>query len=240
MRDNVVKLVGSYIFLVFFLPCASLAQDRIYIHATAGNYSMRDLKAFQSELLETLNQNTLPVKIVRTFPVSLQGTVGMDFQRNDTRIGFFINYALTSGKLHYADYSGYSLADQKLNRLALGFSASQNLGHHFQLYGKVGACLSFLDLNFETSLSGSTLNQKENYQYKSLGIGLEPGLSWEFPYRRLSFFINVGYEFNFSGKTKYQELDEESYLADKKGNSVLINWSGFRAASGIALTLNKK
>src|SRR5688572_22721244 len=116
---NCVKIL-----LLVLCATTAMAQDNVHVRAIYGTYQMRDLQEFQGELAKDFQNNSMPVKITSTFPASLQVEAGMDFPTEFHTFGFFVNYAITQGRLHYGDYSGETFAEQNLNRFLLGFKAA--------------------------------------------------------------------------------------------------------------------
>jgi hypothetical protein len=232
---NVIKIL-------LLLSCAipGLAQKSVYVRAVFGTYRMNDMKEFQDELLKDFENNSMPVKITSAFPSSLQVEAGMDFPLENCTLGFLMNYAITSGRLHYGDYSGETFAEQNLNRILIGFKASTSIAKNLDVYAKVGVGLSSLNLNFETHINGASSSEKEEVKFKALGLSLEPGVIWQLPYRRFLFSISGGYEINHNGKTKFEELGGDAYLINNNNKPVHLNWSGVRFSTGIAYVLSAK
>jgi hypothetical protein len=228
-------MMRKFIFtLLAFFPFFLFAQRTIYIRAIAGNYRMKDMKAIQNEIKSDIRSSGIPVKAVSSFPISIQGEIGMDFTVYDSKlreyiIGGFINYAITEGRIHYADYSGSVSAVQNLNRIALGFKAAKNIYHDFDVYGKVGAHYTSYKLRIKTTLQNGKPDDEE-IEFNASGLFFEPGIQWNKTIRQFRFIINAGYEVNVNSKTMYGD----SYLQDNEENPVKIDWSGFRLGSGIA------
>jgi hypothetical protein len=225
--------------IILLLSCAvpAFAQENIYIRAVYGTYQMQDLKDFQEEMLSDFQNNLIPVKIVSAFPASLQVEAGMDFPTKRYTFGFLANYAVTSGKLHYSDYSGETFAEQNLNRISIGVKGSTPIARYLDLYAKVSGGLSSLNLNFETHINGGSSDAKEEISFKAIGVSVEPGMIYQVPFRNFLFSVSGGYEFNFNGKTKFEELGADTYLVNDNNEPVSIDWSGMRLSVGVAFVL---
>jgi hypothetical protein len=222
--------------LLMFLPFLAFTQSRVYVKAVAGNYRMGDMKEFQREWQKDYDNMGVHTKAVAEFPVSLQVDAGMDFSLDEgARIGFFINYATTYGRLYYADYSGETSGKQNLKRVAFGFRAALDIVDNFEAYGKIGLGLNSMDLLHETSITGAA-STKDEIQFNALGAVIEPGIQWRYPYHRFAFALSAGYEFSFNGKTKLND-DTNAYLTNNDGKAVLIDWSGIRVGGGIYFSL---
>lgn len=136
LLQNRVVLVS-----LLLLSSPSLAQKILYGNVTVGSYRMSDLKHKQKELASDYAHSGVPVKIISSFPMSLQGEPGMDFTIHDAllrpyHIGGFVNFAVTTARLNYTDYSGSVDLTQDLIRLVLGAKGWYDLMENLDLYGK--------------------------------------------------------------------------------------------------------
>lgn len=220
------------------MPCA--AQIHIYAKAGAGSYSMGGLKKFQKDLVANFDQQGLPAEAVLKFPPSLQFEAGFDWapDPDEPIIGGFVNYAPTSGRVLYRDYSGEAYIDLDVRRWAFGGRASNRLGAGFGLYLKIGICRTAVDLISGIKI-GDFDSEEETTECYSVGFVAEPGVSWGYDVNRFRFMTNIGGELNVQGKTRLKE-DHKVYLTDSGGGQVLANWSGVRAAIGVGFRLTKE
>lgn len=223
----------KYTILTIFvwLPALLFGQRVVSISSIAGSYGMEDLKALQTRFEEEYRRRDIPVERVLDFPVSLQGEFGYSFEKGPRTYGTYLNYAMTKGKDHYSDYSGETLAQQKVSRILGGFKFSQKLIKDFRVYGKLGVSRSYLDLLFATYIHGGG-SEEENLHYNSWGFNLEPGLSWEYPYQNFIFNVSGGYEITKQGSTYKKDSDDE-LLLNRNWEEVMINWNGFRLGLGV-------
>ncbi|HEX5171500.1 MAG TPA: hypothetical protein VFW11_20120 [Cyclobacteriaceae bacterium] len=219
-------------FLFYISP--SLAQD-IYVKAVAGNYQMENLKKLQREFEATLLSNDIPVSVVSSFPISLQGEFGIDGTlRDGLLLGGFANYAVTEGRVSYSDYSGSVAIVQDLKRVLVGARILYDIGDNFNLYGKVGLNWTRLVIQTETALVGLGTSKEQAADVQSFGVAIEPGIQWSKKFNRIKFEANAGYEGNISGKLKN---DDGAYLIDNNGGPITANWSGFRIGIGLCFSL---
>ncbi|SHG53780.1 hypothetical protein SAMN04488109_0722 [Chryseolinea serpens] len=225
--------------VLFFLLCLSFwstAQSRLYGSVIAGTYQMGDMKALQRDIRDGYIREGIPVKSVTSFSASLQGELGYEIRLRKITLGGFVNYAMTEGRIAYADYSGAMAATQQLKRVALGVKFMRDLGHHLHLYGKLGVCKTFLDIKSETNFSTGH-SYGNGYSFDAVGATFEPGVEWEHDVKRFTFFAQAGYEINVNGKTKY---DDNIYLENSNNEAIHVNWSGVRVAIGTAFWLRKR
>jgi hypothetical protein len=225
----------NIILFVLLIPMTARTQPRVYLSGVAGTYLMSDMKAFQKQLHESAD--FLPLKIVSSFPASFQGEAGLVYGLDEGKktIGGYVNYAYTRGRMHYADYSGSATYDLDLMRIGFGVRGTQRIIKHLSAYAKLGLCVTLLDINSEIVV-GDNPADEDNESFHALGVAVEPGLQWEYPYKRFSFYVNGGFEINLNGKTMY---DGDSHLIDSDNNPVKIDWTGVRLGVGVMFRLMK-
>jgi hypothetical protein len=223
-----------YLYLaLIILPRILSAQTHVYVNPVMGTYLMKDLKLLQKELNDDYNEQGIQAKTVLSFPISLQIDGGFDIALSEkVSLGGFVNYAKTSGKVHYADYSGETYAMQQLSRVSVGAKVIRSLGRHFDFYGKLGVNFNTLHLDFFIQLENSPPDQN-NYVFKALGISAEPGFRYIYPIGRFTFYSNLGIEVNVQGKTVLKD-NKDAYLQLQDGGPVNIDWTGIRFGLGLA------
>jgi hypothetical protein len=226
------------ILVLFLLPITCVAQSEFYIQGIIGQYSMMEMKKFQDELNNDIVSSNISTKIVTDFPMSLQIEAGCDkIYEDNYSLGGYLNYAFTKGRIHYADYSGEIYSNQNVSRILLGGKAAKNLQSGFELYGKLGLNYSMLQLEFVTNIYGAE-SKFNAFEFYSLGINIEPGISWSYSYKKLLISLQAGYELNLQGKTIFRD-NKDAYLLNQDGDKVIINWSGMRLGLGLAYKLNQ-
>lgn len=227
-----MKILFGVLFLISF---EAIGQRWGYVKAAVGTYQMSDLKALQVELLEDYSHLSIPVEIVSSFPVSVQFEAGLDFQKDKFSSGAFINYTKTRGLLHYADYSGEILSQQTVHRVLVGCKMYRSITNSFNFYADLGGSISFLEMSFETNLTGLD-RSTESLKFNSLGISLQPGLEWQYIWKKTRIKINGGYEIGFNGKTNFNEEDG-AFLINDRDEPVILDWSGLRFGIELGLLL---
>ena len=162
------SLILMIVFSCYQLPGQS--QTKLYLSGVVGQYSMSDLKQFQSDLQTQYNKLGIAVKNELNFPMSLQAELGFDTpldQNQSYSIGGFINYGFTKGKIGYSDYSGETTASQELNRFLIGVRLSEKLPRGFHFYVKAGYNYSKLYLDFNSSYTSSTPPSSQSNKFHS-------------------------------------------------------------------------
>ncbi|MGC3945726.1 MAG: hypothetical protein QM762_14595 [Chryseolinea sp.] len=218
---------------VFFVSSLTLiAQGSLFVEATVGQYSMQTLKQLQTEMQKQFVDGGIEMKTVTEFPISLQVDAGYLKELSDKYdFGGYLNYAMTKGRIHYADYSGETYADQNVSRVVLGAKGISRLRNRFALYGKLGVNYSMLGMEFVADIYGVGKDD-EMHRFHSLGVNIEPGVLWTYNRGMFSFDIHAGYELNAQGKT-FSDGGSGSYLQTQEGGNVNINWTGVRAGVGV-------
>jgi hypothetical protein len=224
----------KFIWFFFLVPMLATGQPKIYVSVVAGTYLMSDMKDFQKQ---HASMGLLPLKIVSSFPPSLQAEAGFAYGLYDGEktIGGYVNYAFTHGRMHYADYSGDLEYNLDLKRVGLGFRGTHRIAKGLSIYAKLGFSVTTLDLNGQTLLANGALSE-DSETFDAYGLTFEPGLQWEYPYKRFTFYVNGGFEVSANGKTMY---DDEAYLVDNSEDPVKIDWTGARLGVGIMFRLTK-
>lgn len=219
-------------------PLVTHAQGRVTLTAVAGNYEMKDMKAIQDELQKDLSL-TYPTKVVSEFPMSLQLELGFDFDARGSDItkGLYMNYALTKGRIHYADYSGQVYVDQNVSRFQFGGRLRAQVADNIGFYLKGGVTYSKLDFVSVIELAGAG-RQEDIVSLHSWGISAEPGFSWGRDFGRLGMLLNVGFELNFQGKTLL-DSNPDAHLLLPNGETAAINWTGARFGASLGYYLSR-
>lgn len=207
-----------------------LAQPLVYLKAIAGTYKMEEMKSLQKEMVSNFQQGGVETKINSSFPTSIQGDAGMDFQGKSFSIGFLLNYSSTKGRI-----SGNNIvAEQNLLRLMVGVKGSKKIYKNFSLYSKIGINYSQLDIK---SAGGQASNGENTFA--SNGFSIEPGLAWKYSYHRFKLLADLGYELNANFVMTSKDVDN-TYMANYKyelAGSRKADWSGLRLGIGVAFVI---
>ena len=217
--------------ILILLPAILFAQLNVSFSGIAGSYKMEELKNLQSQFGAQLVVEGIQLERVLDFPASLQGELGLNYEKGGQTYGAFLNHAITGGKDQYKDYSGEVFAEQKMSRVLLGLRFSQEIAKGFKINAKAGYNISHLNLAFATHIYGGG-SEVERLYFNSLGASFEPGLRWDYSYRRFLFNALAAYEWNFQGNT-YRNRNKDVYLQDLNGQKVKMDWSGYRLGLGV-------
>lgn len=227
-------MIRLIILLLTVLPVTSFGQKILYGKVVAGNYWMSDMKKLQEELKDKFIEEGIPAEIVLSFPVSIQGELGLDFTfydrlLNEYLLGGFVNYTLTGGLISYSDYSGRVELEQNLQRFSLGIKGAYGFRKDLQAYAKIAYHMTYLDVIARTTLSGSAPVEDE-LRLEPEGLSFEPGFQWTKPVNRFKFSLHAGYEFSVI-------LTKDNFLTNEAGDAVHPGWNGFRLGAGVGFSL---
>jgi hypothetical protein len=222
--------------VVIFLPTIVSAQWRLHVGTIAGTYKMADMKYIQDELKALFGY--IPFEKVSSFPPSLQCELMIDRKfKNKKILGHYVNYALTRGRAHYADYSGDATLGQDLVRFGTGFKYLAPMGSRgFYFYAKSGIIFTSFSMSVTTKLTGGNA-KKSSQSFDAVGYTFEPGLSWQKEYKRFVFYVSSGYELCLNGKTNSNSY--EGYITNRTGGKARIDWSGARIGLGAAMRIRR-
>ncbi len=223
-----------FLCLILLIPSAySHGQTMVYVNSMVNQYAMNDMKSFQTDQLNQINSSTgILAKRELEFPYSIGVEAGVDVSKSDKfSIGGFLNYGLTKGRLGYSDYSGSIEASQKISRYGFGAKLQGAIHKNLCYYLKASLIYNKLELSYAVTISGTSTDSTP-IGFHSIGVGVQPGVSWTYFINRLFFQIQAGYELTIQGKT-YLDSDSNSYLQDSKHNNISIDWTGLRAGLGV-------
>lgn len=202
-------------------------------------YTSENLKTFQNDII---SQNPLSLKATDRFPSRPYLQLALNWYRRDgNRLGFFMGYHSTGGRLAVSDYSGKVISDQILTNIELGMTLNVYLRklkskHVTPFMGaKMAAALSRLELkdmaylvNGEKYKDKLTLNA-ENLTFTP-SLGLETSV-YDFPLR-----ISAGYLIQVTALAFHLQDSWNAKLRMSDDTKVIPGLSGFRFSISVAIT----
>ena len=203
-----------------------------------GSFSMDDLKAYQQE---NLLLSDLPMKVVDEFPGYL--LYRADFSLNTKKGLFeaFIGHTSTGGRIHYADYSGYSSSDLLVRMNYLGVSASTRLFKisSFDIYagGRLLHYFSTVKIKASEQVYNSDLNNSGSASFGAMSLAIAPVIQVQRTVQRFVLKSDVSYEWHIPGNL-YYEGDSDAILKSASGDNVTVDPTGIRIAVGVGYILN--
>lgn len=207
------------------------------------NFSkMSDLKNLQSEVLSSLTGQGIPAQIVEAYPAhtGIQCGLLIPLSFNEQReisVGLSIDYASTGGRVHYADYSGELRNDQIATAFSLNGALSTRIKtlHQFDLNFSFGARMIFSSLRNEFFSRIGESSSQAVFNFTSVGVGFEPGVTPSLNLLGLTFGGSVSYLIYIPTTLEFTQYSD-TYLAFNKGGRVKIDWSGLKLGVLISYT----
>lgn len=197
-------------------------------------FSMSDLKNFQHGLQDDLIQQGIGAKITDSYPGHYGFQAGLQIplallSAKEIRIGGFIDFTSTGGRVHYSDYSGEIKIDQKATAISLGatISFSAYTKDIFQLYFDLNARIIFSKFKNEFSSRLFDETETQTLDFSSVSFGFEPTLVPSINVYPFNFGLSFSYMLALPTTLQFSEYDDANLL-DKNGDEVTIDWSGFK------------
>jgi hypothetical protein len=223
MRKLIFTLIISGLSIAAFSQGFGLELDY-----GLGQYSMKDLKSFNQEILKTLPVNA---RVTDNFPVTSYWKAGiLPYSNKTLSLGLTGLYNTTGARIDYIDYSGEYKLDEVLS--------SYGFGLIFRIALETGK-LKFSENNeliyafTRCKMSETILDSKQEYNFRSQSFQFEPGIRLAYEIAPFQLAVKIGYNIDFKGTMKLKG-DKERYLTNPDSKEkVKTDWSGFRM--GISL-----
>lgn len=223
---------------IFIFYTTALAQESssILFRVGMGTYSMKSQKQFQKDYDRSSKIRHADVHTFPAFP-TVGGSVGIRLS-SAASLGLWAEYCSTGGRLHYKDYSGHSVMDQRLKSFQIGpfiqyrFVKSASWPLYFTFHSSIANTKE----NMRTELKVGTQSFKESYDLKSLNYGFRPGIMLGHHVHALLFQLGIGTEFQLHGTLK-EAKDKDVYFKTSDGKDLVAQWDGLRLTLGIGFKL---
>ncbi len=166
-----------------------------------GSYGMNTLESLQDELVDEFSLIAPSVIAVESFPAHWNYQISFSRKLNaGLKIGLFIGYGSTGGRIHYSDYSGEIKSDQIVTFKSFGGLVEFLLGKteslNFVISLQTGVLFS--DLTLTNSFSIYSETETAEIEFESTGIGFEPAFGIEFPLLPLLFRLDLGFQISMN------------------------------------------
>ncbi len=202
------------------------------------NFNIPHIKNLQNEVLVEINQSGINAKILDNYPNTLSYQLQLLKKYENSKIGFFFEFASTGSRIDYRDYSGKYSFDQILNRYALGFHGEQiplpNITDNLVQYIQFSYLFTTFDLQEKVEIFGETLVDSSTLFFSN-GGGLELGISYIFLEKPLLVMFDVSGSITYS-QTFFLHDNYDAKLSSEEG-LVRPTWSGIKF--GIVIGYNK-
>jgi hypothetical protein len=191
---------------------------------------MKDESGIQDQLLQQLQGLGIPASKTESFPpdigiqirllIIIQGNSGIEY-----RLGPYIDYASTEGRIDYKDYSGEIKVDQVFNAISVGITSEMKfaLDDNFYLSPTFSMPVIFGSLHFTSDTRVGDKSASNGFEFLATAFGLQPGISLSYEYSDFTLGLNASYLLCFSS----------SYTLNSNNDVILMNESGLKAGIGM-------
>jgi hypothetical protein len=213
---------------------AQPSRPRIVGRVSYSFFALSDLKELQKEFQAQLTDAGIPGKITDAFPPFVGFEAGLlvpveESPEVDVLVGGSVEYASTGGRVHYRDYSGESIADQKAHYIAFGAAGERTMhltpSTDLGLRLSVKLLVSRLNNTFTFRVGDQTEISRPNFH--STSVGIEPAVMPTFPLLGFRAGVSVSYLLALPTSLEYDNLSN-AFLVNGRGDKVSIDWGGFR------------
>lgn len=235
----------KYTFLGIFLVLTTsflLAQTTISGKIGYGFYSMGDLKKYQQARFNAMTD--VPVQIVDNFPpyINYKAFVSIPRHTDRTKLRLYYGFQTTGSRISLTDYSGKLTFDMIVNGHMLGAEMEPVTTVLLKVINVrmlicVGTTTTFLKLKDQLSVGDQKV--EDSYLFCSHGLDVEPGISADYKYKRMSFGLSFGYLQDIN-LTFYKKGSPKTKLGFSNYNTVHPNWAGLRTGIEISVDLFDK
>jgi hypothetical protein len=231
-------LISALLFYQFAF-CQNFIFD---LYTGYGFYALKDLKDYQLEMVKS--HSPLSIEAVEKFPSYFNYSFSFEYILNAKNIiGVNAAFCTTGGRNHLADYSGQYKFDMIINGYRIGFQYRNihSIYNKIGIYGQIrsGSIFSVLKTN-ESFIVNNVDPLVQNQTFNSISYFGEPSFGILYSIRqKILIDVSIGYQFDTNGKFHLKK-DKNIELKNASGESVFVNWSGFRISLGLSFDLFKK
>jgi len=221
------------LFIIYNTAYSQFARS-VYVKGSYNFFNMSDLKNLQQEFYDDLIQQGIGAKITDSYPAHYGLQAGLLIplalsSAKEIRLGGFVDFTSTGGRVHYSDYSGEIKIDQKATAVSIGatISFSAYTKDIFQLYLDLNTRIIFSKLKNEISSRLFEQTETQTLDFSSVSFGFEPAIVPSINVYPFNFGISVSYMLALPTTLQFSAYDGANLL-NKNGDEVTINWSGFK------------
>lgn len=223
---------------LLFIISSVLAQESnsLIFRVGMGTYSMKTQKNFQEDYRRSSIIRHASVHSFPAFP-TFGGSAGIKVSPS-TSIGLWGEYSSTGGRLHYQDYSGYSVMDQVLSAFQIGPFMQTRLikSTSWPVYFTLHSSIVNTKEKLSSDLKVGNQSYKETYNLKSLNYSIRPGIMLAHSINSMIFQLGVGSELQLHGTLK-DEKKRDLMFRTSDGKDLTAQWDGMRVTFGIGFKL---
>lgn len=225
-----------FVFIFTLVTVNFYSQEvEIFADVNAGTLTNGSLKKFHNQLADQLALEGL--KTTDNFELNQGFTVGFTIHSINT--SFFFSQKVAGSKSSISDFSGsVRLTNEVRGNTIGGFYErsliKRNKGGLF--IGFKGA-ITFSKLILINDSSLINNNEDTNFDFNAIDLGIGTLLTYKIKLlKAVTLKPFVGFDFYFSGKLKFKEVDG-AHLTFDDGDEVRTDWTGLNFGIGISTPL---
>jgi hypothetical protein len=232
-----MKSLVSIILFILIINARAISQDfSIGFQSGIATYSMLDLKKINKIIPGELPFDT---KTVANFPPFFYFSAVVKKRIGNVNLGLVYLFQSTGSRISGKDYSGEYRFDMLVNCSAPGIYSEVILPSsgksQFSYFSIAGFAYSGLKLNEFLNVLDENVTD-ETYRFRAVNYYIEPGFSYNYPYRFFNFGINAGYLIQFRNNAFHSTGNKNEILTNpQSGEPAVPGWSGLRA--GLSFTI---
>ncbi|NQV49454.1 MAG: hypothetical protein HQ507_03095 [Candidatus Marinimicrobia bacterium] len=223
--------------LVPILYANNFSQLSIRASIGQGSYKMTDLHDLLDEIIGDYAAEGIALEATSDFPAYYTTQIQLlKYITPKYQIGLVWQHRSTGARLHYSDYSGSILIDIFVNSEAAGFKNIWTVSNRGKLKFESYLQLSgiFSNLHFSNEITVFDEGLKDEFTLKSIGIGIEPGISTTAVLSRLSISLNLGFQQCFSRPLHFTSNKEATLRVHNR--EATADWSGPRTGVSVGFS----
>lgn len=228
------------IILTFTLIVYANCQNYHFALQTGtGNYSMKELKEFNGDILNGLPFNA---KLVENFPAYWTYKVYFGLVGEKQAVSVFSGFQSTGSRISARDYTGEYKLDMHIKAKSYGVHYDRRFWHnHFlelRYYAEMSQLKTNLNIDEYFNLFGDDIFS-QSYTFKSENYSLDSGLMFGLYTNNIKASFNIGFNVDL-GNGKFNSDDRRVSLVEKiTYDRLKPHWGGLRISTTFLLALPK-
>ena len=232
-----IRRIATLIFTLVIAQSLFSQEIHVGVQVGIGSYAMSDFKEFNNGMVKELDiLYGIETEVVSNFPDQLyyRPLFLIGFTEY-LHVGFSLSQMTTSSKIKAIDNANDYRLDMTVSSKTPGVYASFVKPIAGNLQFKLNSIVGFsnTDVTIEEYLTDGNeqlINRKNLYRARNYYI--EPGVSLAYRYKIITFELNSGYYFNFTGDVR------SDVKHPVNGNILRPGWDGYRVGATLILSLD--
>ena len=228
-----MKTIKNIIVLSLFIFVSSLFGQNYALKAGVGYgfYNMGSLGKLQDDYLNNFQE--LPIRKVQSFPPYMNYQFQLIKKLSPKiNLGIFFEFLSTGGRCAISDYSGKINLDQIVNGYDIGLLFESHLKGLKHLFFTFKASVIYSALTLKETINVFNQTKVQSSDFSSLGIGLEPGFSYEILTAPINLRANISFNANLSKDFQLKGMYDGTL------DGTRANWTGLRLGLVVGIPFN--